>query len=121
MLNGQDNFLSTLTGRAPLWKAEVWHQRFGLETAPTIGEDWTPFEDAELTVELLRAYSAALRDLARNVLDTTTPQSLDETVRFFTESDPKSSVWALMVTHTLFHTGEIAAIKGVLGGQGLPF
>jgi uncharacterized damage-inducible protein DinB len=121
MVNSQDNFVSTITGKPPLWKSHEWPARFGVQKAPKISEDWSQYSSMAFTVEILREYSDDVRENVLKVLAHTDENSLDETVKFFTENDPKANVWALMVGHTLLHCGEIAAIKGVLGGKGLPF
>ena len=121
MANGEDNFISIIEAGKPLWESDGWKERFGLEKAPNIGEDWTGYQSAALTVELLQAYTEVVRERTKACLETTDDGSLDEMVKFFSEADPKASVWALLVSHTLIHAGEIAAIKGVLGGKGLPF
>ena len=121
MVNGEDGFVSLLGGGDPIWQSAGWNARFNLEKAPDFGEDWTQYQQAALSVELLQAYMLAVRERTRAFLATITNDSLDETVKFFTEADPKASVWALLIGHSLLHTGEIAAIKGVLGGKGLPF
>ena len=121
MVNGEDNFLTIIEGVDPLWVTAGWNAHFGLESAPNIGEDWTQYQDAAFSVDLLREYMAAVRERTRACLAAINGDSLDETVKFFTEADPKARVWALMIGHSLLHTGEIAAIKGVLGCKGLPF
>jgi uncharacterized damage-inducible protein DinB len=72
-------------------------------------------------MEQLRAYEEAVHAFTQTTLDVMDEHSLDETVKMFTDQDPKADVWALMITHTLIHSGEIAAAKGMFGGQGLPF
>jgi len=121
MLTGEDGFLSTITGEPSLWESAKWKEKFGLEKAPNIGEDWTEYQEVDLPLDLLQAYTTAVSERTSAVLEDLTPEALDETVKFFTESDPKASVWVLLIGHNLIHGGEIAAIKGVLGGQGLPF
>jgi len=121
MANGEDNFISTITGDSPLWKTCGWNEKFKLEGAPNIGEDWTEYQDAALNIHLLQDYTAAIRKQTLVCLNATSAETLDETVKFFKDSDPKANVWVLLVGHTLIHSGEIAAIKGILGGRGLPF
>jgi len=121
MIAGEDNFLSVISGEETLWESEGWNDRFGLEKVPNIGEDWSEYEDAEISCELLNGYTTAISGRTQLYLDSLEDGSLDETVKFFTDEDPKARVWALLIGHTLIHAGEIAAIKGVLGGKGLPF
>lgn len=120
MVNAQDNFTAILSGRPRLWRSG-WSEKFGLAKAPDIGEDWTPYYGTPLTVDLLRAYGDAVRQFTQETLDVADAQSLDETIKMFTDHDPKADVWVLMIGHTLLHCGEIAATKGMFGGQGLPF
>ena len=120
MATAQDNFTATLSGQLPVWRSG-WSHEFGIDHAPDIGEDWTSFNDLDLKAALLRDYSQAVRQFTRETLAETDARSLDETVRMFTEQDPKADVWVLMIGHTLLHSGEIAALKGMFGGQGLLF
>ena len=121
MANGEDNFVSTITGDAPLWKSHGWNEKFGLESAPNIGEDWTKYYSEVLTIHQLQTCTDEVRKQTQACLENTDAESLDETVKFFSDSDPKANVWVLLVGHTLIHSGEIAAIKGILEGRGLPF
>ena len=121
MVAGEDGFLSIITGDETLWESKGWKDRFGLEKTPNFGEDWKKYEEVVLPIELLREYTTAVKERCQQILERVTLESLDETVKFFTDSDPKSSVWILLVGHTLLHAGEISAIKGVLGDKGLPF
>ena len=120
MLNSQDNFTAILSGQLPVWRSG-WSHDFGIDHAPDIGEDWTSFNDLDLKAALLRDYSQAVRQFTRETLAETDARSLDETVRMFTEQDPKADVWVLLIGHTLLHCGEVAALKGIFGEQGLPF
>jgi hypothetical protein len=119
MLTGEDGFLETITGEPSLWESAGWKEKFGLEKGPNIGEDWTEYQEADLPLGLLKAYTEAVSERTSGILENLTPEALDDTVKFFTESDAKGDVWVLLIGHNLIHAGEIAAIKGVLGGQGL--
>ena len=117
----QDKFVATLSGREPLWKSEGWDQKFGVEKAPGFGMDWTAYQQMGFSVSLLQEYSDAVQAFVQQALDVTGNDTLDEKIKMFTESDPKADVWVLLIGHTLHHCGEIAALKGVFGGKGLPF
>jgi len=117
----EDSFISILSKQPSLWKTEGWAETFGLEKPPNIGEDWNAYEQGRLMIENLRAYTQAVQKQTDNHLASITDDVLDEEIKFFTESDPKASVWALLVSHALEHAGEIAAIKGMQGAKGLPF
>jgi uncharacterized damage-inducible protein DinB len=121
MLHGEDLFITTLMGGQLLWESDGWKERFGLEKVPEFGADWSVFQDQKLTVEMLRAYMAAVRKQTQACLDITSEETLDETVKFFSDHDPKADIWILLSHHILMHSGEIAALKGAQGVQGLPF
>ena len=121
MIHSQDYFTALLSGKQSVWQAEAWHTKFGVDSAPGMGEDWSKYQDLDISTQLLQDYSQAVRDFTQQVLDATDDSTLDETVKIFTDSDPKAEVWALLVAHNLHHCGEIAALKGVFGGKGLPF
>jgi hypothetical protein len=117
----EDSFISILSKEVSLWKTEGWAATFGLEKPPNIGEDWSAYEQGKLTVENLRAYTQVVQKQTDHHLASISDDVLDEEIKFFTESDPKAAVWALLVSHALEHAGEIAAIKGMQGEKGLPF
>lgn len=120
LINAQDNFTGMLSPNSPLWQ-RGWAEKFNLAQAPDIGEDWTPYYETSLSVDLLQAYSEAVQQFTQETLDGINADSLDETVRMFTDQDPKADVWVLMIGHTLLHCGEIAILKGIFGEKGLPF
>ncbi len=120
MVNAQDNFTGILAGKTSLWR-QGWSEKFDLAQAPNIGEDWTPYYETSLTVDLLRAYGDAVRKFTQVTLEGIEDKDLDDTVKMFTDHDPKADVWVLMIGHTLLHCGEIAALKGMFGEMGLPF
>ena len=121
MVGGEDSFVAIMQARPSLWKTGGWKETFGLEKYPNIGEDWGAYAEARLTVADLQAYTQAVRTQTDAYLASIMDEALDEQVKFFTESDPKADVWALLVSHSLQHAGEIAAIKGMQGEKGLPF
>jgi hypothetical protein len=50
-----------------------------------------------------------------------TDDELDRQVSFFGSESSVADVLVRFVAHTAGHTGEIAAVKGMQGLQGLPF
>ncbi|QRN82139.1 DinB family protein [Chloroflexota bacterium] len=120
MINSQDNFTGMLSPKTSLWQ-RGWAEKFDLAQAPDIGDDWTPYYETSLTVDLLTAYGEAVQQFTQETLEEIDEHSLDETVRMFTDQDPKADVWVLMIAHTLLHCGEIAILKGIFGEKGLPF
>ena len=117
----QDKFVATLSGKEPLWQSEGWDRKFGVEKAPGFGMDWSTYQGMDWSMELLQGYTLAVKAFVQRAIDSMDNETLDERVKLFTDSDPKSDVWILLIGHTLHHCGEIAAINGVFGGKGLPF
>ena len=121
MVYSEDCFIAILMQKPTLWEAGGWKERFELENAPDFGENWSAFQESKITVDLLEAYTQAVREETSACLEATSSESLDEKVKFFSESDPKADVWVLLSQHALLHSGEIAALKGLQGVKGLPF
>jgi len=49
------------------------------------------------------------------------PEELDRKVNLFGAPHPVADVLAVIVSHVTAHLGEIAALKGIQGAQGLPY
>jgi len=88
MVSGEDNFLSIISEDDSLWESEGWKDRFGLDKVPNMGEDWSIYEDAEITSELLNGYTSEISGRTQSYLDVLEDGSLDETMKFFTDEDP---------------------------------
>jgi uncharacterized damage-inducible protein DinB len=114
-------FTAIIAGVQSLWKTEGWDEEFSVEKAPGFVMDWSTYQDKKWSIELLQDYTLAVKAFVQQAVDFMDNETLDGRVKFFTDSDPKSDVWVLLIGHTLHHCGEIAAINGVFGGKGLPF
>jgi len=121
LLASEDHYISLLTGKPVLWQFQGWSTTFNLAEPPGFGQDWTLFRHATLRVESLLAYQVVVRVEVEFFLDALTPETLDRKVKFFTDNDPVAEVLALLVGHSVFHAGEIAALKGVYGVKGLAY
>lgn len=121
MLASEDHFISILRGKEHLWHTQNWSGTFNLAEPPGFGQDWTVLRQATLTVETLLAYQVVLRVEMDFYLDALTPEALELPVKFQTGHDRVVDVLTLLVSHTMIHAGEIAALKGVYGVKGLPF
>jgi hypothetical protein len=121
MLASEDKFISLLRGKERLWQTQNWSGTFNLAEPPDFGRDWTVLRHATLTVESILGYQVVVRVETDFYLDALTPEALEFPIKFFTDHDRAVDVLALLITHTLIHAGEIAALKGVYGVKGLPF
>ena len=121
MISSTDYFLSILTGKPRLWEAQGWKGQFNLAEPPGYGDDWTAFRHGTVTVEGLKSYLVVVRVELDFYLQALTPEGLDRPVKLWTDNDPAAAVLALLFGHMMLHAGEMAALKGVYGGKGLPF
>jgi uncharacterized damage-inducible protein DinB len=120
-LSSEDMFISVLGGKTKAWQTQGWGEKFNLSEPPGYGQDWTVYRNAKLTVKSLLAYRDAVRLETKAYLDTLTAKELDRSVKIFGGSQLAADILGLCCNHLLEHTGEIAALKGVYGAQGLPF
>jgi hypothetical protein len=121
MLASEDKFISILRGKDRLWQTQNWSGTFNLAEPPGFGQDWTDLRQTTLTVETLLAYQVVLRVETDFYLEALTPEALEFPVKFQTGHDRVVDVLTLLISHTMIHVGEIAALKGVYGVKGLPF
>jgi len=121
MVSGEDGFISIVLEEPKLWERNGWDIKFGLEKPPNVGEDWQEYQGKLPPIELLQAYTQEVREQTAVCLESLTEETLDEKVKFFSDSDPKANPLVIMIGHTLIHSGEIAALKGIQGERGLPF
>jgi uncharacterized damage-inducible protein DinB len=122
MVAGEDIFFQlVLQGRPPLWATGGWGERIGLTDAPGGGRGWEEACRTELSVASAMAYAEAVCTATDDYLARLTDEELDRQVDFFGQQSPVALVLAMFVSHTAGHAGEIAAVKGVQGLQGVPF
>ncbi len=115
----EDAFLNgVVRGQAPLYVADGWSQKLGLEMPPvTMPEGW------EITIDLarFRPYASAVYAATDQYLASISDHDLDRLV----DAGPAGTLPArdvignLMVWHVATHQGEISALKGVQGMVGL--
>lgn len=121
-VGGEDLFFQMiLQGRPPLWATGAWGDRIGLAQTPGGGQGWEEARNTALALGPVLAYAAAVRDATHEYLARLTEEELDRPVSFFGMESSVAEVLARFVTHTACHAGEIAAVKGLQGLQGLPF
>ena len=119
---GEDHFFqSILQGQPPLWATGGWAGRIGLAQAPGGGQGWAEANSTVLALAPVREYAEAVRNATDAYLARLTDDELDRQVSFFGSESSVAGVLVRFVAHTAGHTGEIAAVKGMQGLQGLPF
>lgn len=118
----EDNFIqSIIQGRPPLWATGGWASGIGLVEAPSGGQGWEEAKRTVLALAPVLAYTEDVRNATDEYLTRLTDDELDRQVSFFGRESSVAGALAWIVAHTAFHTGEIAAVKGMQGLQGLPF
>jgi uncharacterized damage-inducible protein DinB len=111
--------------QTPLFERENWAEQTKILPFPAgtgTGEEW---ETSVRGVDFpkLRSFAEQVYKATDEFLASLSEADLDRTVTFGRLGDmPLGTFLANIVAgHTTHHTGEICALKGVLGGKGLPF
>lgn len=117
----EDSFIhSVVQGKPRLWDTENWSTKTGINPPPARG-NWEGVKNKTIALESVRAYEQVVRAATDAYLAALTGEELARRVTFIGGEQPVAEVLARMVVHTSGHIGEIAALKGVQGGKGLPF
>jgi hypothetical protein len=72
-------------------------------------------------LQALMAYAEAVRPTVTGYVAGLSDADLDRMVTFFGKEMPVSAVISMLIWNVANHTGELAALRGVAGKQGLPF
>lgn len=121
VFTGEDYFVqSALRGTTTIWETERWGDRFGLTTP--LGQDpWEELRRTPISLATLLTYQQAVYAATDAYLADLTAADLNRSVRLYGNERMVADVFTLIVVHAASHMGEIAALKGVQGGKGLPF
>lgn len=108
--------------RAPLFDRENWAAKAGIEMPPFGGdyESWVA-SIADVDFASLRDYAEAVYAESDATMAGLTESDLDRMVKFVDEMPLGSFLGTVIAWHAVHHGGEVCALKGVLGGKGLPF
>ena len=121
MTTSEDSFInSVIQGKPRIWDSEDWANKINISTPPARG-DWSGVKDKSLAVASVVAYKTAVHAATAAFLATLTDDDLARQLSFRGNGETVADILTRFVTHTSFHTGEIAAIKGVHGLKGLSF
>lgn len=121
MTTSEDSFInSVVQGKPRIWDSEDWANKINISTPPARG-DWSGVKDKSLAVASVVAYKTAVHAATAAFLATLTDDDLARQLSFRGTVETVADILTRFVTHTSFHTGEIAAIKGVHGLKGLSF
>ncbi|MCL5256672.1 MAG: DinB family protein [Chloroflexi bacterium] len=118
---GEDGLIQrTLRGRPTIWEADRWGEKIGVPAPPTIGSGWEVVMGKRLSASSVLDYGRAVRAATDEYLASVNPEELDRMVTAFGGERPIADVLSATVIHFSLHAGEVAALKGVQGGKGLP-
>jgi hypothetical protein len=116
---GEDGLLNGLVrGGTPVYFAGGWAQKIGLEMPQGgLEPDWAP----TLDLGLFRQYAAAVYASMDEYLASVTDAELDRVIDpgFAPAMPVRSFVANLLAWHVATHQGEVSALKGVQGVNGL--
>lgn len=119
----EDSILNgILQGQPTIFDSGGWAEKLGVQPSGGLAnDDWRDgihLNDVEVFQQYATAVRAATTDFITNASD-------DDLARVLqTPLGEQSVVWVLnnfLSWHTIHHLGEICALKGVMGKQGLPF
>ncbi len=118
----EDRFISeVILGKTRLWESDGWNEKVGLQVTPGRGQGWEEIKQKQLSVAPVLAYIAAVRASTDAYLATLTADELERKITLMGNERQVADVLAILITHTLSHMGEVAALKGMQGVKGLPF
>ncbi len=116
---GEDGLLNGLVrGGTPVYFAGGWAQKVGLEMPQGgLEPDWAP----TLDLGLFRQYAAAVYASMDEYLASVSDAELDRVIEpgFAPAMPVRSFVANLLAWHVATHQGEVSALKGVQGVNGL--
>jgi hypothetical protein len=116
---GEDGLLNGLVrGEKPVYFAGGWAPKVGLEMPQgTMEPDWA----VSLDLDLFRQYAAEVYKATDEYLSSVSDAELDRIVEpgFAPPMSVRSFVADLLAWHVATHQGEISALKGVQGLEGL--
>ena len=122
LVSGEDMHVQrVLQGKPLLWDSEGWNERIGVMTRPGRDQGWDDIKERTLAFGPVLEYAQAVHAATDEYLGRLTPDELERTVEFFIPGARVATVLSMLVVHVAGHSGEIAALRGMQGVNGLPF
>lgn len=122
MVTAEDDFVHAVFQRKlSIWEDEEWSDKTGVETPPGPGRGWETFTHPWISVAPLLTYQQSVRAATEAYLAKLTDKELERRVVLFGRDVPVAEVLMTLVVHSSAHAGEIAAMRGMQGVQGLPY
>ena len=113
-------FQKMIQGKEPIFITGGWAERTGLGLSDAqAGPQWT---NPKLDLAPVQEYARVVYDASNQYLQSVTDADLERPIDFFGRKETAAWVIGDMVlVHLSEHSGEIAALKGVMGQKGLPW
>jgi len=122
LLTSEDFFIqAVMQGRPQLWDQGGWAEKTGIRNTPGYGGNWEEFKHITLAMEPALAYQQAMRAATGSYLEKLTAEEFEGKVKMADWEGTVADVFTLLARHSLSHAGEIAILKGIQGGRGLPY
>lgn len=120
---GNDYFLQECIQQKPLvWFSGGWAEKIGLPIPPGgVPESWQTAKTTPLPLEPVLAYYRAVCTVMNTYFDQLTDAEIDRPVMMFGQPSTVGESLVSIILHATGHLGEVSALKGVQGLQGLPF
>jgi hypothetical protein len=116
---GEDGLLNGLMlGKSPVYYAGGWAEKIGLEMPQgSMEPDW----NISLDIGLFRQYASEVYKATYEYLDSVSDEDFEKVVDagFAPPMPARSFVANILAWHVATHQGEISALKGVQGLEGL--
>jgi hypothetical protein len=111
-----------LRGEPRIWDRDDWAEKTGVALVPGRRGGWQELKGQTVALAPIQAYAAAVHAATDAYLAALTDAELSREVPWpFGGTRTVADMLALLVVHTVFHAGEVSALKGVQGVQGIPF
>jgi hypothetical protein len=113
-LNSKDTFGQTLMqGKPKLWGEGGWAEKTGGKVPPGYSGGWAEVKNTTLAQSPMLDYQQAARAATDAYLDKPTPDELARVVKSARGDRSVATMFIHVVNHTLIHSGEIGALKGI--------
>jgi hypothetical protein len=122
LMSVEDHFIQkVIQGKPTRWESDGWSEKTGVQKPPGIGEDWSAYKSRQILMQPLMDYTEAVFAATQAYLAALTENDLDRMVKFASGERSVADMLRLSVSQSHSHVGEIAALKGIQGKQGLAF
>lgn len=123
IITGMDAFLLAKSAGNPPMMATSFADKHGMsELPPQDGDSSQWYKTVRVDLDAMRSYGKAVFQAVDDHLASLTDEDLEQEIDMGNFGQQKHSwLFTIMLLNNSWHTGEIAAIKGMQGLKGYPF